>query len=358
MRSVLFASLVASLFAWGMASCGESRGYVCGDCPVCNLDSVCDEPSENAVNCRADCATICDLASMTGTTHDFIVSEVFIPFFPYEASDNGVDIDGDGVIDNQFGQIHAQYLSENYFVWTHFYNGEIAAGRLMILLRVTENDPANGVVAVQVFQGALNTPDGTPLFDGNDQVLIHDNAPRDLHLCGDWANPDLRTTPSNIAVPLPYVSVGSLWLTLTAAHVHTVDDLDSDLHGNSSVRTDGWTNVMIGGGLSQEAIYGPGGLLESQMLHIQNLVQEGDDTAQMILDLFDGKCVELADQPGCETIPPECAEDGVIEQLELECNAMFHAAYSPDVDIDGDGENDLLSLGYRIVAAVPVEIMN
>jgi len=31
--------------------------------------------------------------------------------------------------------------------------------------------------------------------------------------------------------------------------------------------------------------------------------------------------------------------------------------FLPDVDSDGDGEPDLLSIGYRVVSAVPVTIV-
>ena len=42
----------------------------------------------------------------------------------------------------------------------------------------------------------------------------------------------------------------------------------------------------------------------------------------------------------------------------MQCNALLSSALSPDVDSDGDGEDDLLSLGLRVAAAVPVTIVD
>ena len=47
----------------------------------------------------------------------------------------------------------------------------------------------------------------------------------------------------------------------------------------------------------------------------------------------------------------------VITETELRCNALLNSALAPDVDSDGDGEFDLLSLGFRIISAVPVTIV-
>lgn len=58
----------------------------------------------------------------------------------------------------------------------------------------------------------------------------------------------------------------------------------------------------------------------------------------------------------------ECERDTsvdppVITETEVRCNDLLTSALAPDVDSDGDGENDLLSMGFRISSAVPVTIV-
>jgi len=67
--------------------------------------------------------------------------------------------------------------------------------------------------------------------------------------------------------------------------------------------------------------------------------------------------------PGCESVVPgqgECddaANPPVITDTEIRCNSMMVEALRPDVDLDGDTIPDVISVGMRIEAAVPVTIV-
>jgi hypothetical protein len=73
--------------------------------------------------------------------------------------------------------------------------------------------------------------------------------------------------------------------------------------------------------------------------------------------------VVLDDVPGCENVVAgqgDCADSQtppIITATELLCNVLLHSALSPDVDVDGDGEDDVLSVGLRVVSAVPATIV-
>ena len=90
-----------------------------------------------------------------------------------------------------------------------------------------------------------------------------------------------------------------------------------------------------------------------------NRVIEGDpwgDTAQQLLGFFDAQCSE--DVEGCEGVEPgqgECENNHPdngpwITTTEVRCNLLFDGVMQPDVDSNGDGENDLISLGIRVDA--------
>ena len=374
----LFIALLAGVFAFGMAACsddsagdecnndgvcdaGENTANCPADCPapVCNDDGVCDA-GESCLLCANDgCCTECDLPNMGGADYDFIVSEMYLPTSALEAGQNGVDIDGDGNIDNRLGSIIALLVSQGFDGDLNAsLNQEIIDGSLLLATRVRENDPTDGDVAVQIFQAEIF--DSTPLLMGDDDVLIAADTPQDLFLCGQWdGGPELQTDPSDVTIAFPLPSIGLLEVTLTAAQIRTVTDSDSEFFGDSEVTANGMSNVMIGGGLSRDEIYGPGGLIEFLGGFIQGMIDEGGSTADTILNLFDGNCVAMDDIPGCETIVAEegtCLKDDIIHVDELKCSALLSSALAPDVDIDGDGENDLVSLGLRIVSAVPVTL--
>jgi hypothetical protein len=380
-HKILFIALLASVFALGMAACSDDSAAGacgddtcdpgedcatcpedCGECDPCNHDGVCDDADgENAQNCCDDCCTHCVLSDMTGTDNDFLVSGLFLPTSSEEAAQNGVDIDGDGLIDNHLGSIIALLASQGVGGDINgSINDDIAAGNLLLATRVKESGQGDGVVAVQIFQAELFAPDATPIFDGNDTVLIPTTSPQNLYLCGEWdGGPELETSPAEVTIAFPLPDIGMLEVTLTAAQIRTVTDPDNDFYEDSFVDTDGMTNVMIGGGLSKDEIYGTGGLIEFLGTFVQGLVEEGGSTAETILGLFDNNCAALADVPGCEAAAPDtgnCQEDGILHVDELKCNTLLHSALAPDVDIDGDGEDDLLSLGLRIVSAVPVTL--
>jgi hypothetical protein len=381
-RKILFIALLAGVFAFGTAACSDdSSAGTCGDdtcdpgedcttceadcgqCDPCNHDGVCDDAEgENAQNCCDDCCTQCDLPSMTGTDNDFLVDELYLPTSAQFASENGVDIDGDGDIDNRLGSIISLLASQGVGGDINgSINDDIAAGNLLLATRVKESGQGDGIVAVQIFQAEIF--DSTPIFDGDDTVLIPTSSPQNLFLCGEWdGGPDLETSPANVTIAFPLPEIGLLEVTLSAAQIRTVTDPDNPYYDDSSVDANGMTNVMIGGGLSKDEIYGPGGLIEFLATFIQGMVDEGGSTADTIAQLFDGACTVFDDVPGCEDVVEgegECddtADPPVITATELKCNSLLHSALAPDVDINGDGENDLVSLGLRIASAVPVTL--
>jgi hypothetical protein len=376
-RMFLFVALLAGVFAFGTAACSDdSSAGSCGDgecngtetpsdcpqdCDACNYDGFCGD-GENVANCCDDCCTQCDLPNMTGASHDFIVKEMYMPTTSMAAGQNGVDIDGDGDIDNKLGQI-IQLLVTNGMDsdLNESLNDEIAEGGLLLATRVVESGNSDGIVAVQVLQADIF--DATPLFEGDDSVLIPSTSPTNLYLCGEWdAGPALETSPSNITLAFPLPEIGLLEVTLSAAQIRTVTDPDNPSYDTSSVTSSSMNDVMIGGGLSEDEIYGTGGLIEFLADFINDMVADGGSTAETIADLFDGNCTVLADVAGCENIvneEGECSkldDPPIITATELKCNALLHSALAPDVDSDGDGEDDLLSLGLRVVEAVPVTL--
>ena len=340
-RKLLPVILMAGVFAFAVGCGDDSTGDNNNNqIAPCNNDGVCD-PDEACASCD-DCCVTCDLQSISGTAHNYLVEEMFIPDSSTTAKENGVDLDGDGEIDNKLGSIISLIASQGGdFNVNESVNEEIQAGELLLIGRVyVDQFGDDDEVLAQVFQGVV-VNDATPVFDGNDTVGIGPDSPTDIFLCGRIVNDELEAGPDDLQIVFPIPEIGNLNITLERAQLI------------GEVTESGWTDVMIGGGISKEEVTNLYGTLVD---FVNDMIAEDPDgdTAATILDLLDDNCEPTIE--GCDPLPAGCAEDGEIHIDELECNALLNSALSPDVDIDGDGEEDLISLGLRIVNAVPVTV--
>ena len=339
--AVLPSLAVAGLCAL-VAGCGGDPAGQNNNTPPCNNDGVCD-PDERLLWCL-DCSGHCSLVTASGSAHDFLVSELYIPDSSATARENGVDLNGDGVIDNKLGSIISLIASQGGdFNVNESVNQEIADGNLLLVSRVVVDQFGNDdEVLAQVLQANV-VGGATPIFDGNDEVALDPNTPQDLFLCGRIVNNTLEAGPANLGIVFPIPEIGTLDITLERAQ----------LIGN--VTADGMVDMMLGGGLSKEEIETN---LYPTVLEWLNGEIAADPTGSLattVLDLLDNNCEPTI--AGCDPAPAGCAEDTVIHVDELKCNALLNSALAPDVDIDGDGVKDLISLGLKIVEAVPVTVV-
>lgn len=334
----------------GVCDSGETPQNCAADCSLCVEDGVCDGAAgENVANCAVDCGAVdCDL-TLTGDDHDYLVSQIFLPDTPETAGEIGVDLSGDGTVDNRLGSIVSMLAATSPdFDVNEDVNGAITAGETLVLLRLrTEQFPDDADVLVQIFRGAVHTT--TPVFDGNDTVALHADSATDDFVCGRIVGGELAAGPNNLTMPFPLPGMGVLMLDLQATQLV------------GATTADGWTAVMLGGGVPAEQI---DTVLFPALLVWMNQVIQDDPTGAMaegMIELLDGTC--NATIAGCENVIPgegECdntASPPVITDTEIRCNMMMTSALSPDIDLDGDGENDVISVGLRIEAAVPVTIV-
>ena len=341
-RTFLPVILMAGVFAFAMG-CGDDDNTNNNTGPICNNDGICDaDQGETASSCN-DCVVTCTLEGISGDSHDFLVSELFVPDSTTSAKENGVDIDGDGEIDNKLGSIISLIASQGGdFDVNELVNEQITDGSLLLIGRVyVDQWGGDDQVLAQVFQGEV--VDASPLFDGNDTVAIADSSPTDIYLCGRMVGDELQAGPDNLRIVIPIPDIITLDITLTKAQM--IGDVDAD----------GMYDVMIGGGIAKSEIT----KLYSDAVDLLNDMitdpESSESTVSTILDIVDDNCETTVD--GCDPLPAGCAEDGVITVDELQCNALLDSALKPDVDFgDDDPSNDLISLGLKIVSAVPVTV--
>jgi hypothetical protein len=144
------------------------------DCSVCVEDGVCDTAAgENVANCVVDCgAPDCDL-SLAGDDHDYLVSEIFLPDTAEAAQEIGVDLSGDGNVDNRLGSIVSMLAATSPdFDVNEDVNGAIARGEILLVLRLrTEQFPDDTEIRCNMMMTSALSPDVDLDGDGIPDVI-------------------------------------------------------------------------------------------------------------------------------------------------------------------------------------------
>jgi hypothetical protein len=327
---------------------GETRQNCPADCPLCNDDGVCDTAEgEDSFSCPTDCVgfvDVCDLAAMQAgrAPHDYIVNEIYIPITSLEAGVIGTDLDGDGTIDNKLGSIMALLIANGSGDPNPMLNLDIDQGDLVVPLRLyVDAWTGDATTLLLSYEGEPTT--SPPAFDGSDVVSVAAGSASDMFLCGPYVDGVADVGPGQLLVPMPLLSQ-TVFVPLRQAQVV------------GPVTATTWTNVMLGGGVTEadvDQVVLPG------MLAYFNDVIAADPTstiADTLMNMFDGNCVDLGgDCVGVVAGAGDCADNlptdaTPLSITELRCNALLSSALSSDVDSDGDGVDDLLSVGFRIQA--------
>ncbi len=336
----------------GLTDCEDpecAEEWFCKEPQPCNNDGVCDV-YENPFWC-ADCCPDCNIS--TGETYDYIAAKVILAKDEYEAQFIGVDLNGDGKVNNAFGAITDTVPSV-----TGDYNGEIQGaildGEYIFLGRLHLSDwSSEDIVAVQVFSGNGTLDATEDNLTGYGQTVIDPGANRSLHVCGELTDNMLETCPGYLEVPLHFL-METMLFPLEKARVVSTD----------RVTETEWTEMMIGGGLSQESV--DDFLLPALLVYLNKMTIEDPNSniADFVEVFLDGRC--SPGLPGCEDVvnrEGDCArwtgdpDDPPLTLTELKCNLIVRSVTKPDWDSTGDGTPDLLSFGI-MVQAIPITITN
>lgn len=347
--------LAAGSFAPTFCGCMEDHSL--GDQMInnnnnekCNYDGICDSPHETRFNCE-DCFDI-TCRTDQGDRYDYIVNQLVVPDLDHE--NIGVDLDGDGIVDNRLGDIlgiipSGELNANESIAWA------IRDGHFVLLVRLMmDSFQDDYAMAFQLFLGDPTADATEDNLTGSGHAAIHEDSSRDLHLCGSVINGYMDAGPGILQVAMSLEDL-SLILMLDRAMAVSEDEISAE----------GLSRMMIGGGISRQALETE--IIPALLLFLNRKIIEDPegDLAVTILDMADGPSCDSS-VPGCEDVvagEDECAawdqdpDNPPLTLTELSCNALMAAVLAPDVDFDGDGENEHISLGIQ-VSAVPVTIDN
>lgn len=260
-----------------------------------------------------------------------------------------IDLNGDGVLDNQLAQVLAQFSGLGVDL-----SAPVVAGRVVYLLRVTSSDP-NFQNAAQVrAEWIVGQPTAPvpPDFSGSGSFLLDGNhgpgafvAPL---VATNYVSAEPATTTAPVDVPLQLM-LGDRFVVM--------------LHGarlKFTITPGGLVSGQLNGSITQEDIQIV--LIPAFATLLNQIVAAGGPNATTVRQIFDNGCGGFG------------AGDGLIDTCEVN-NSILGTMLAPDLDLyDASGayapnpapnptnnERDSLSFGMRFTAAnatVPLEVVH
>ncbi|HKE19551.1 MAG TPA: hypothetical protein VKB80_31960 [Kofleriaceae bacterium] len=296
---------------------------------------------DGAADDGGDAATV----NPDGVDNTYVIDSVVVPANANEAQDVALDIDGNGTKDNKLGGLLGS-LSSFVGDIQSLVEEQVAKGGIILLANVKATDlTAASGVGLYVYLGAnpnpapCATPDDTECglhLQGDGSFDIDPSSPTDAVVVGATAGGKFTGGPGSVTIQLSLSELADpLSLTL------------SNAKSEVSVSADGLSDGILGGALTIDSI--------------------NNDLLPAVATVIAGI---LADD-GCDATATPCCEPGstgeqilqvldeggvadgdcVITAEELANNSFVSATLgSPDVDLDGDGTDDAVSLGIGFSA--------
>jgi hypothetical protein len=295
-----------------------------------------------------------DTIDPSGTNNTFVVTDITLPTNGASAMTLGLDIDGkanDGV-DNQLGMVLGSIgaLAPSLNLQMSL-DEQVDKGSIILLANLKAKDLANASgVGLYVLIG--DNPNPPACTDATDMVCgkhlagtasfdIAASSPPDAKLAGriisgKFCSPSDCTKPGSGTVTLQIALAGGLPIDLP------LQKAKAELTGISAA---GFTGGKIGGAISQTDID-------------NNVVPA---IAETVRSSFDETCDVGGTPPNCGCMPADSTgatlrglfdkaptQDCMITDAEVK--SVVGGFLTPDIDLNGDGTNDALSLGIGVKA--------
>lgn len=293
--------------------------------------------------CGDDGGTV--LPEPEGPHHTYVVDTVSIPLDADEAEELGFDIDGDGTVDNQLGNILSALI-------------QAGGGDLDLQGSITESvDNGDILLLADVQATALTSASacGFSLYLGQNPSPAPCTNPDDpltcrQHLTGtgtfdvDPASPSDVTVRGNIVGGRFTGGPGDLALQIafgeTAINL-TLIEARAEING---ITETGFEMSKVGGAV-------PDAVIQGEVLPAVSVA---------VNDIMTTDCPAPRTPPTCgcmdgstgETLMGIFDENGDcdVPESEVRANSLIVTLLRPDVDTDGDGEPDALSVGVGATA--------
>jgi hypothetical protein len=301
-----------------------------------------------------------DTVDPAGTSHTYVVDSVLLPTKAGDGAKYGLDLDGDGQVDNALGQILSALSSaagSGSLDLQGSIDDQVLTANIILLANIKATDlaMANGV-ALEIFLGAnpnpaactdtSDPPDITTCGQhlmGTGSFDIDPSSPMDAQIVGKIIGGQFSGGPGTVTLQITLSSVGApINLNLIGARAKLPGITDGTI---GSVASPG----IIAGAVTQND-------LDTQVIPaVADTV-----SAQITRDCYDMNGDPLGPPPGCGC--PSGSTGATVISLfdkdpqggdcavtvdEIKNNDLIKTLLAPDVNIDG---TDALSVGVGVTA--------
>lgn len=316
-----------------LAACAGGRGYVHSDGEIADGESqmrdareageVPDATPITPIVCQNDC-------------RDFVVTRLILPDTT-TGPKYGLDLTGDGKVDNALGSILGTLSSVGSLSLQQDMDESTYGGGTVMLIRVQSSSFVSAAQAkAQAWRGANQKC----CTDPNSLTACKSEAAKTCH-SGSYSFAVHATTPNEarflgvIAASVMSFGPSAMKLTLALPGGGTVDLEVRSVRLKGTIGASGITEGIIAGALTKSEIDSK--LMPAFVTLLNATLSDAStstSTKSTILSLFDAN------------------KDGKIDLSELTGNALLKMLFAGDVDLDHDGQKELsLGLGLEAVGA-------
>jgi hypothetical protein len=274
-----------------------------------------------------------------GPHYQYVVSEASVPTSNPQATEFGLDLNGDKVVDNQLGSVLAALVTQGFDVQGAIKKA-IDEGDIILLADLqTPSFSSSGGTGLKVVLGATATP--TPCTDAADTVCrkhltgtgsftVSASSPTDAAVTGKIVGGTFNGGPGNLSLKIALGGPEGIQLDLIGARAKA-----------SGITEAGIESIVVAGALTEtdlNTMVIPA--IHAQLLPIIAASCTGTtppecgcatgSTGRTILNLFD-------------TSPKDC----IVKVEEIQNNTLIKSLLAPDVTIDG---TMALSVGLKVKA--------
>jgi hypothetical protein len=297
------------------------------DAPNHGTDGSVDGPVDGAPDAPPDAPP-----DASGMHHHYILDNLTWPATSNEARADGFDLDGNGTIDNQLGNVTASMSSMGFDLQTP-QDQAIARGTVLMLADVQADDLTTATGAGYTMYVGTN-PSPAPCNGSTDTVCGHhltgtatfDAAatPRDAQLIGSITGNQLTAGPGHLSMQLSIVTGTPVTITLLAAH--------------AKLTTMPFVHGILGGAIPMtdfhDKIY-PAMQTSFAATIAADCTGQNPPGCGCAQNSTGATLIQLFDQN----------QDCTVSEPEIENNSLIHALFDSDVTVEGQAA---LSVGFAV----------